>query len=155
MPAFKDYFQSTHFGALQRTLSKRSRGHGLGRTGARWAIRYRGACRSCRMKGFALPPSHWKPTLGLPPVLPHPAPQAPPSPAGPLRDIGWVHRAQSGVGAAGEGRHNRVETKGPVTLISTVCTSAEQQPGSPERSSWREEQSLASDPCMLSEYPGR
>ncbi|XP_026957774.1 kielin/chordin-like protein isoform X4 [Sagmatias obliquidens] len=106
------------------------------------------------MKGFAPPPSHWKPTPGLPPVLPHPAPQAPPSPAGPLRDIGWVHRAQSGVGAAGEGRHSRVETKGPVTLIRTVCASAEQQPGSPERASWWEEQSLASDPCVLSEYPG-
>lgn len=47
--------------------------------------------------------SSWKPTQKLPSTL------APPSPAGPLRDLGQVHRAQSGIGAAGEARDSRVE----------------------------------------------
>lgn len=34
--------------------------------------------------------------------------------------MGWVHWAQSGVGAAGAGRRSRVETEGPVTL-SSAC----------------------------------
>lgn len=59
--------------------------------------------------------------------------QDPPSPSG--------HRLV--LVLQGEGKHSRVEPEGPVTLLSVVCTSAEQPPRSPGQASWWEEQSLA------------
>lgn len=152
-PRFKDYVLSPHFGALHGSLGKRSRGPGPGRMGAELAIT---SCGICRMKALAPPPFSWRPPQGLPPFPKrHPAPQVQPFPPGPLRVIGRPHRAQSGGGAAGEGRHSRVESEGPVTMMNIMCTSAEQQPSSPERASWWEEQSLALDLFTLSECLGR